>query len=296
MKYKGPRARTVHLTAEEYHNDASWFREPSLSASLAHVLVSKSPLHAYVQHPRLGGDRAPRQASKPMQDGQLIHKLMLGRGRDVVLIDAPDFRTDAARAARDAAFAAGKIPVLRHAFEEKAAIAARLVDKCRAFGIVFNGDSELMIEWLDDTDEERPTRCRSMIDHVHVDRGLIFDVKTTSASAHPRDISRHFVEYGLDIQYTAYTRALAALRPEFEGRIDMQFVFCELEPPYDVVPARPDGVLREIGVLRWERAVRLWRACLDQGQWPGYINGAPARIEAPQWVKFEELGNEERFA
>jgi PDDEXK-like uncharacterized protein DUF3799 len=289
VKYIGPLARTVKLTPSEYLNDASWFKTPSLNASIAHLLVSESPAHAFAQHPRLGGGALiPSAGTKPMNDGALIHKLMLGKGRDVVRIDARDFRTDAARGERDWAIAAGKLPVLQHVFEQKAAVAARLLDRCRAEGIEFHGESELVIEWVDEC-ADGTVRCRSMLDHAFVDDGVILEVKS-GASVNPRDIDRHFVEYGYDLAYTAYTRALARLRPEFEGRVNMRFIFVELEPPYSVVVRPPGGAAREIGALRWERAVQLWRQCLDTGEWPGYPNGPGMQIEPPTYVVTQELG------
>jgi PDDEXK-like uncharacterized protein DUF3799 len=289
IQYIGPRARTVDLTPEEYLNDASWFKTPSLNASTAHLLVSESPLHAFAQHPRLGGVLKRSNGTKPMNAGAVIHKLMLGKGRDIAVIDARDFRTDAAKEARDAAIAADKIPILRHDFDHKAAAAGLLLERCRAeHGITFHGESELIIEWIDEC-ADGPVRCRSMLDHAFVEDGIILEVKS-GASVNPRDIDRHFIEYGYDLAYTAYTRALARLRPEFEGRIDMRFIFVELEPPYSIVVRPPGGAAREIGALRWERAVQLWRRCLDSGEWPGYPNGVGMQIEPPTYVVTQELG------
>jgi hypothetical protein len=63
----------------------------------------------------------------------------------------------------------------------------------------------------------------------------------------------------------------------------MVYVFVEIEPPYSVVPARPDGALRHHGTLRWEHAVRTWKRCLDSGDWPGYCDGVTT-LEAPGWI------------
>jgi hypothetical protein len=287
-------ARLVDLTPEEYLADASWFRGPSLNASTAHLMVAESPLHAYTQHPRLGGAdaaRRPAVGTKPMNDGALIHKLMLGKGRDVIPIPSQDYRTVAAREARAEIAAAGKIPVLERDYQEKIAIAARLRDRCAAMGIVFDGMSEACLEWCERYDN-RLIRCRAMLDHLDLARGEILELKT-GRSVNPDAIARRFVECGYDISHAAYTRALAAYEPEFEGRVNFVFLFVELQPPYSIVPCRPDGALRTIGAARWERAVRLWTECLESGVWPGYTgaDGGVATLEAPRWEIARELGD-----
>jgi hypothetical protein len=279
-----PRGRILNCTTDEYLADPC--ERPSLSSGVAHALVADSPAHAFAKHPRLGGS-VGNYGTKAMNDGALIHTLLLGNGKDIVVIDAPDFRTNLAKDARDSAIALGRIPVLKHQIEAKAEIAEILREKLAAYGYMFQGDSEVAIEWKDD-DAGEPVLCRSMLDHVYINDGRIYDVKKV-ASANPKDIARSFYDWGYDIQFAAYTRALAALRPELEGRIDFTFLFMEIEPPYSVVPVRPDGAFREIGKLRWERSLRLWVECMRADRWPGYSSGV-VTLEAPQYLVNQEIG------
>jgi len=273
-------ARPLKCSVDEYLADPC--AVPSLSSGVAHALVALTPEAAYAKHPRLGGvGGAP--GSKAMNDGTLIHNLLLGKGKDVVVIDAPNYQTKLAQTARDQAIAAGRVPVLRHESERLAIVANILRDKLLAKGVVFGGQSEFAVEWLDAGD----VHCRCMFDHVYIDEGWIFDLKKV-ARLNPRELSRCFVQNGLDIQYAAYTRALAALRPELAGRIDMAFVYVDIEPPYGVWVGRPDGAHREIGTVRWEQALRIWKECLAADRWPGWGDGV---IEAPPWVIAQELGS-----
>src|SRR5690606_29585641 len=100
--------RLVQMDADTYYADPC--PEPSLSQSIAHVLLAKSPLHAWLQHPRLGGKA--RAATKAMDEGSLVHALLLGQDDQIVEVDADSWRTNAAKEQRDAARAEGKIPVL----------------------------------------------------------------------------------------------------------------------------------------------------------------------------------------
>jgi hypothetical protein len=281
-------ARILAIEAAQYHADPC--ATPSLSASIAHTLVSKSPLHAYTEHPKLGGvDRPKEPGTEALNAGAVIHELLLGKGAGFTVINADNFRTKLAQQARDEAIARGRVPIIAEKLDRYVGIAALLRDKLKAKGVDFStGECEVALEWEDQC-ADGPVLCRSMWDFVQRSAGHIVDVKTC-ASANPLEIAKHFVPYGYDVQYAAYTRALAALEPEFEGRIEMEFAFCEIEPPYSVVVRPPDGALREIGNRRWERAVQQWHASLASGHWPDYDDGAAARfIEAPQWDVAREL-------
>jgi hypothetical protein len=64
------------VTPEEYHKDLDG---PTLSQSTAHTLIARSPYHAWLYHPRLGGKQ--REATKEMDLGAIVHELLLGKGR-----------------------------------------------------------------------------------------------------------------------------------------------------------------------------------------------------------------------
>lgn len=278
-------ARILSCNPTEYFRDEE-NAPPALSQSIATTLLTKSPLHAYSEHPRLGG--VPREATDATDAGTVIHKLLLGRGQELVIIKAKDFRTKLAQEQRDEAIAERCVPILEHKFAELAATAEILRGKLSAHGIDFTGDSEVPVEWYEDG-AEGPVRCRCMLDHVKLDLGVIFDLKK-ARSAHPSACSRNAISYGYDIQHAAYCSALAKLRPQLAGRIDMRFVFVELDAPFDVWPARPDGALREHGRMRWERAVLMWERCLLTDEWPGYAARGDV-LEAPAWAISQELGN-----
>ena len=277
-------ARILNVTEAEYFADPCPM--PSLSQSIARVLVTESPRHAWLRHPRLG--KQPEEATAALDDGSILHKLLLGKGASVEIIAADSYRGKAAQELRDAATAAGRIPILAARYTELAKAAQLLRQQSAALGFALTGQSEVALEWSEGDDD--PVLCRGRLDHVFLDRGIIYDVKKTR-SANPFYLRRKFVELGYDIQYAAYTRALAKLTPEFEGRVDFVFLFMEIEPPYSVVPVRPDGAFREIGSMRWQRAVEIWRKCLAADAWPSYCDSA-ITLDAPVWVINQELGNQ----
>lgn len=275
------------LSAAEYHADPC--ARPSLSASIATTLVSRSPLHAWNAHPRLGGVR--REPTPAMDAGSLLHALLLG-GTELAIIEADDFRTKAAQAERDAAYARGAVPVLARAHDDAQELADCVRDELADLGLGLTGESEVSVEWEEESGAG-PVLCRGRMDHVWWDRAAILDLKTCQ-SAHERAVRSHVWEYGYDVQRAAYCSAMRKLRPEMVGREKFTFVFVETLPPGSrrraiVQPVELDGPFREIGERRWRRAVDAWGQCLATDLWPAYA--APrttVTVEAPGWAIAQE--------
>lgn len=281
--------QVLQVSDAEYFADA--FGEvPSLSQSLAHTLLTLSPAHAYIEHPRLGKpkDLVQEPDTRAVMLGNVMHKLILGEGSKIEIVEAEDWRTKDARAFRDAATAAGHIPILNADYCAALEAAEFIGQKLRALGVDLVGRSEVKYSW-DEKGEHGSVKCRGMMDHVIENSGVIYDLKKIR-SAHPRICAKHMVEYGYDIQWAAYTSALAKLRPELAGRIEMYFLFVEFEPPYAVLMAQPDGMMRELGEMRWSRAVALWERCLTNNHWPEYSDRV-VQLSPPTWILNEEIGN-----
>lgn len=255
--------------------------EPSLSSSIAKIMLDRSPAHARLAHPRLGGKR---NDGTPEQDmGTLVHRLVLGKGADVHPVSAADWRTKAAREERAAARAAGKIAVLASQHQEAAVAARAIVEHLSLQGVSLYGESEVGILW-DEPAEFGTVYARSMLDHVVPRDGMlhVYDLKTIY-SAHPDDCTRSALKFGYDIQQAAYTRAADLAWPEYAGRVVFSFLFCEVEPPYSVTVAQLDATMRERGRRRWNEAVETWSRCLHSDTWPSYAREL-VTLQSPGWL------------
>lgn len=302
-------AQRLECTTAEYLSDPA--PEPSLSSSIAKIMLDRSPAHARLAHPRLGGQR---NESTPEQDmGTLVHRLVLGKGADVHPVPAGDWRTKAARDERAAAKAAGKIAVLDRMAKEAGIAALEICAQFPALGVSLDGDSEAGILWqeevavprlveavrrdpvlhaaavavtgMEPTWTESPAIwCRAMLDHVTFRDGRlhVYDLKTIY-SAHPDDCTRSALKFGYDIQQAAYTRAAELAWPEYAGRVVFSFLFCEVEPPYSVTVAQLDATMRERGRRRWAEAVETWSRCLHTDTWPSYTR-EPVTLQSPGWL------------
>lgn len=267
-----------HLPSDSYHADPC--ETPSLSASVAKVLLAQTPAHARLQHPRLSS--MERDDAAVMDVGRAAHALMLGDPADFVIVEADDWRTKAAKEARDEARAAGKIPMLAARFDQVAAMVAagraQLAAHPDAEGVFTSkaGASEVSIFWQDGP-AKAPIWCRARVDWLPTVGPVVWDYKTTT-SAHPNDWARQTVNLGHDIQAGFYCRGLRKLgwaeRPVFK------FVVQEVEPPYALAIHTLDPFWADRAEQMASHAINLWSRCLHNDSWPGYV-GATYHLEMP---------------
>lgn len=281
-----------NISAEDYHKDPC--SEPSLSSSIAVILCESSPAHARAAHPKLN-PQAVNEEKKEFDIGTAAHSILLEGKHSVEVVNAPDWRTKIAQQQRDAAYAAGKVPLLAKVWADVQAMVAATraqLDAHRDGVDMFkHGAAEQTLIWQ----EANGVWCRARVDWLRdgsVGPMAIDDYKTTSASADPEGLSRNIFTKGWDIQAAFYLRGLKALT----GGQDAMFRFAcqETYAPYalSVLALGPDAMtLAEKRVLY---AIEHWGACLKSGKWPGYPTRTayatlPPWIEA-QWIAKEELG------
>lgn len=270
------------MPPEQYHADPC--DVPSLSSTIAHLLVAKSPAHAWLAHPKLGAK--PMQATAAMDEGSLLHELLL-RGPDeaqkrIVIVCADDWRTKAAKEAREGARAAGKLAVLERDMVEAAKATVEITARLMELGVAFKGLSEIPMFWQERASDGTLVRCRGMADHLLRAEGVILDLKK-SRTAHPKAIRKHVEGYGYHIQAAAYRRALAQIEPKLQGRTKFRWLFVEAEAPYGVTIAEPAGSMERLGEACWTQAVDTWAHCLSTGEWPAYPREV-MRVEASPWA------------
>lgn len=273
------------MPADVYHADTVGDR-PSLSASIAKILVTKSPLHAWAAHPRLNPDYVMKHEAK-FDPGTAAHTVLLRDERAVQIVVASDWKTDLAQLERDVARAAGKIPILAKQWHEvqRMVEAARVqLDGTRADPRPFtDGKAEQTMVW-----EDNGVLCRALVDWLRDDRQAIDDYKTTKASANPEQWTRTLYGIGADIQVAFYLRGCQALgwpAPEF------RFVVQETYPPYALSVIGLDPPSLELADSKVEYALGLWKEALNSGVFPGYpLDVAYAELpgyEEARWLEKE---------
>lgn len=271
------------MSAKEYHADPA--PEPSLSSSVARILLDQSPRHAWLAHPRLNPEQDTDEPSRAKEIGSAVHKLILGRGAEISVIDATDYKGGAARSARAEAMASGSIPVLVGDLATAEACAASFVEQMASIeGCAgFSGSPSEVVAIAQD---ETGAWLRAMMDRLeeHERGAIIWDVKTTGQSAAPQAIGRKIADMGYEVQSALYERALLNIRPELAGRIVFRWAFIETEPPHLLTVAELDATGLEIGRKKVAAAIHLWNRCRTSESWPGY----PARIIRAEYPVYAE--------
>lgn len=264
---------------------------PSLSSSIAHLLVSRSPRHAWRAHPRLGN--VDRAATEAQDRGSVIHALVLGKGASFAVLDVDDFRTKDARAQREAAVADGRIPIKRDFYHECEGVALVVTSTLDKLGIRLVGErqrTELVAIWQEDG-----AMCRARFDSL--DGATIYDLKTTREGT-DQAIERSIRQYGYHIQAAAYVSALEHLGPELAGRVSFVPIFVECDTN-EVIPVELAANVLEVGRRRWKRAIDAWKRCLDANRWPGYAPSERRVIEFSEYAvsadQYDAISHRERM-
>ena len=117
------------MPPETYHADPC--DQPSLSAGIANILLTKTPKHAWWEHPRLNPDFKPTNR-QDFDLGTAVHSMLLGGSR-LRLIDHKDYRSNAAKEARDAAYEEGRTPLLTEQWNRVSEVAGRAMEQIDLF-------------------------------------------------------------------------------------------------------------------------------------------------------------------
>lgn len=272
------------MTAEQYHGDPC--PEPSLSSGAIRKMLERTPRHAFCEHPRLGGQRDER-SSPVMTLGTVVHSLILGAGREFVVIDADSYRTKAAQEQRDAASAAGLTPIIRDQYDKARAMAASASRELSKIPLVsdalVSGRPEIVAIW-----REGDIWCRSMMDlcPTAIDAEgwwTIYDLKTTQMALDPNTIARHLISNGYDVQSAFYSRGLEALLGP-AARVRFRFLFVESDAPHLCAAFVGSGEMQTTGEQKVIAGISIWQRCIATNDWPGYSTDV-LRLEPPKFME-----------
>lgn len=286
-------AALLELSAAEYHADTLG-DTPTLSASTACTLISKTPAHAYTEHPRLNSAYVALEPKKAWDIGTVVHSLLLEGTDNVHVVEGyDDWRGKDARTEAEAARVAGQVPMLRKEWDQASAIVDACRDELACWDdleplLLADGLPERTLTW---TDERFGVACRCRPDWLRNDYTVIEDVKTTARGADPGFFARKTVpDYGYDLRAAMYLRGV---KTAFGVDARWRWIVVETSPPYVVSVVTPSETMLAVGNAKLDRALELWRDCLDTGLWPAY--GRDVHVAEPAAWELQWLDNHEEF-
>lgn len=248
-------------------DEAEYHAAPGLSYSGAKVLLDCPQRYRY--------ERDHGRPPKREYDlGHVAHRLLLGKGSEIKVLDFPNWLTKAAKAEKEAARDRGEVPILAH--EYMAALAMAHAVKDSPAGPLFaTGEAEVSLSWVD---EQTGVPLRARIDWLHPN--AIVDFKTCD-KASPAAIRKAVYEYSYLLQAVAYSEGARACGL---GALPFIFVFAEKAEPHIVTVGQLDEGAYAYGEQRWREAIDLYDACVQADNWPAYSPDIET-ISLPAWVR-----------
>lgn len=274
----------VHrMTADEYHRGP--IAAVSLSSTGARKLLPPS-CPARFRHDQLNGT----EPKAHFDIGHAAHKLVLGTGPDLVVVDADSWRTKAAKEAADEARAVGAVPLLPADHDQVQAMAKALRADPLAAALLDpdEGLAEQALVWPDRRTKVLRRALLDWLPETGTGRTIIPDYKTC-ASAAPDDLAKAVHRFGYHQQADWYLTGAQALGLAGD---DAAFVFIcqEKVAPYLVTVIEPDHIAMRIGKALNHQAIGIYDWCHSNDVWPGYADDVVS-VALPRWVEaeFEEM-------
>lgn len=257
---------------EIYHGDPD-----SLSSSGARLLLPPStPSHFWANQTE------PRTSTKAYDYGHVAHKMVLGEGNQIVMLDPAihgltkegkqsnspascgKWIATAAKARQE-----GKIPMAKSEIQKAQRMAGKVYQHPLAAKLLLEGDPEVSAYWHDD---ETGARLRARFDYLpnRPGRMICVDYKTAD-DASQAAFEAACGRYGYHIQDAWYRDALR----ECEVDDDAGFVFIvqEKKAPYEVNVIQLDPEHVDLGRRQARQAIRTYAKCREEKDWPGYGTG-----------------------
>lgn len=254
---------------------------PSLTQSLCKILIERSPQHAWTECPRLNPQYEYDDDTK-YDIGNVAHRLILGRGKEIEPIDFADWRTNAAKLKREEAAEAGKIAVLMKDFERASDMVAAAWSQLKRHedhDAFTNGAGEVMIAWQEDG-----IWFRSLIDWLHDDLRTVDDFKSSGMSMAPHVIGLRAEAAGWHVQAAFIERGLDILDEAGTGRRRYRFIGQETDKPHALSVMHMNEYWLTMGRKKVEAGIGLWRTAIENNYWRNY----GTRAVVPDYPGFKE--------
>jgi hypothetical protein len=256
-------------------SNADYHRDEALGSTSLKTLATKTPAHYQ-------WDKAHPKFSDAFTLGTAAHSLILENDTSgIVVVDAANWMTKAAKEAKAEALAAGKQPLLASEVAQITAMQDAVMAHPLAKTALTGHKAEQSVFWQHESGT--PLKCRPDALHQGGKLGnMIVDLKTVQSAA-PDEFARSAANFGYHLQQAHYQSGLKAVTGE---DFVFLFVLVEKQPPYfaSVVELHADDVARGADMV--ERSIRIYNECEASGRWPAYESSAP--IELPRWARYKE--------
>lgn len=250
------------VSSAEYHADEA------LGSTSLKTLATRTPAHYQ-------WDRTHPKFSDAFTLGTAAHSIILeGDASGIVIVEADNWLTKAAKEMKAHALAEGRQPLLKKEWEQVNGMRNAVMGHPKAAELLTGHRAEESVFWEEDglTLKCRPDAWQS---------GRLVDLKTT-VDASPRAFGKTAYNFGYHQSAAHYIDGVKAATGE---ELPFTFVLVEKTAPYLVSVVELDAEAIASGRDLNTRAKAIYRECTANGNWPGYPDAEP--ISLPMWANYE---------
>lgn len=267
------------LDDDTYHGDPAV--TPSLSAGAAWSIIDETPLHVWSNSRRFNPFWEPEDSEK-FDFGKAAHEVLTTKGEGIWRVDEKDWRTKAAKEARDEARAKGFVPLLGHQVDRVETMIEVLQITMTDLGIgnPFGNpaNNERTVIW-----DAGGTLNRLKVDTCDPHLRVAYDYKT-AADNDPENWLKTNMDHGIALRTAHYLEGLQAAWPGAPWTY--RFIVQEKgkNSPHTVSFIELPESTIDLGRHQLARAREMWNWCVERDRWPG----RPAQIAMPQHPPWSE--------
>src|SRR3990167_9094048 len=237
----------------------------AFSAGLGQRILAQSHLHAWTESP--WNPAQDRDDSGIADIGTYAHAMLLEGGHAALcVVEADDWRTKAAKEARDSARAAGLLPILAHKVgevEQMVKTAKDYLETTELAGLfAHHGDAETTLIW-----DKNGMLCKARPDWLATDRKVSLSYKTTAGSAQPDAWIRTQLP-GYDMGIVFYEQGIRTACKVESTRVVT--LVQEQKPPFSCSLIGLAPAWQAMAASKLARAMMIWSRCLLDGKFPAY--------------------------
>lgn len=262
------------VNATEYH------AIKALSAGMIWTMDSECPLKAWLASP-WNPDREAENAVH-FDIGRAAHLAVLEPhliADQVVVHEHAEYRSNAAKAVRDEAYAAGKTPLKPDEWAIVEGVQNAISGHPTAIKLFGKGEPEVTLTW-----EWDGLPCKARPDFLADDLTYVLDLKTAN-TINPRAVGRKAFGEGWFVRAAWYTAGVKAARGTLPDKY--LFVVVEKDAPHLIGVYELDNRALLFGEQIIMRTLDRAVTCLKTGIWPGYGDGEITRLSLPTWAEYQ---------
>lgn len=249
-------------------SNADYHRDEALGSTSLKTLATKTPAHYQY-------DKANPKFSDAFTLGTAAHSLILeGDASNILVVEADNWMSKAAKEAKTEALAHGKQPLLHKEWLQVCAMQDAVMGHKQARELFTGHEAEQSVFWDEDG---LMLKCRPDAWKP----SLLVDLKTTR-DANPNEFGKTAHEYGYHQSAAHYIDGVKAATGE---ELPFHFVLVEKTAPYLVSVVELDSEAVYLGRMLNDRAKRIYRECMETNNWPGYPSGE--LINLPMWAIYQ---------